>query len=105
MTIRITNRYRVFLVIVDLFLLANLIDIAPKSMTTEEEIEQGEEEEIMDSEENEDNLSDLVIFHILACLLNVLRCRGTIYENLLDIIPKRKTIVPLLAVSFFFNII
>lgn len=43
-------------------------------MTEEEEIE-GEEE---DSEENEDNLLDLVIFHILVCLLNIVRCRGTI---------------------------
>lgn len=75
-----------------------MIDIAT---TEEEEIEQSEEEEIRDSEENEDNLSDLVIYHILACLRKLLRCIGTIYENLLDIIPKRKTRVPLLAVSFF----
>ncbi|CAC5412713.1 UBE2D [Mytilus coruscus] len=37
----------------------NLIDIAPKSTMTEEEIE-GEEEETRDYEENEDNLSDLL---------------------------------------------
>ncbi|CAC5356709.1 unnamed protein product [Mytilus coruscus] len=38
----------------------NLIDIAPKSMMTEEEKIEGEEEEIRDYEENEDNLSDLL---------------------------------------------
>ncbi|CAC5372998.1 unnamed protein product [Mytilus coruscus] len=40
--------------------IANLIDIAPKSMMTEEEEIEGEEEEIRDYEENEDNLSDLL---------------------------------------------